>query len=68
MRRTVVLATNLVLGIALLAWVLREFGGPTLEYLAARLSIPLLAAFGIVVGIAITSFAWRWRIIPAAIK
>lgn len=67
MRRTVILATNLVLGVALLAWVLHQHGGPTLAYLHDRLSIPLLVAFGTTVGIAITSFAWRWRIILAGL-
>lgn len=67
MRRTAILATNLALGVALLAWVLHQFGGPTLRYLAPRLSMPLLAAFGVVVAAAITSFAWRWRIILAGL-
>lgn len=68
MRRTLVLATNLVVGAALLGWLLYRFGGPALDLLGPQLSWPLLAGFVAVVALTLVCFAWRWRMLLATLE
>jgi len=63
MRRTaVVLAINLLVGTAALAYLLRRFGTPAFSLLVGRRpSALLLLAFATVVALTLILDAWRWR-------
>jgi len=65
--RVLLLGTNLVLGILLLGWLLQWVGRPALQLLSPRLSILKLAAFLVVVAVAIVCFTWRWRLLLAGL-
>src|SRR5262249_56023209 len=63
MRRTaVVLAINLLVGTAALAYLLRRFGTPAFSLLVGRRpSALLLLVFAAVVALTLILDAWRWR-------
>jgi glycosyltransferase 2 family protein len=69
MRRTaVVLATNLMVGTAALAYLLQRFGTSALSLLVGRQpSALLLLAFATMVALTLTLDAWRWRLMLAAL-
>ncbi|HYV56335.1 MAG TPA: lysylphosphatidylglycerol synthase transmembrane domain-containing protein [Candidatus Nitrosopolaris sp.] len=69
MRRTaVVLATNLMVGTAALAYLLQRFGMPALALVAGQQpSARLLLAFAAVVPLTLTLDAWRWSLMLAAL-
>ncbi len=60
MKPKVIFATNLLVGAALLGFVLAQYGAPALEILAAAVSAPLLAAFVAVLAATVVSLSWRW--------
>ncbi|HEV7735348.1 MAG TPA: lysylphosphatidylglycerol synthase transmembrane domain-containing protein [Candidatus Binatia bacterium] len=63
MRTAIILGANLVVATVALVWVFWRLGGPALALLAAAPSVPLLAAFVGTVAAAVTSLAWRWRVV-----
>jgi uncharacterized protein (TIRG00374 family) len=66
-RTTLVLGTNLGLGVAALAWALVSFGGPALALLARAPSAALLAAFVGAVAAGLAVDALRWRVLLAGL-
>ncbi len=67
MRTAIILGTNLVLATGALIWVFGRLGGPALDVLASQPSPALLAAFLLVLVVAIVSLAWRWRVLLAGL-
>ena len=65
-RRRILWAVNLALGLAALAWVLRQFGRGALDVLSTRPAIGPLVAFVVAVLAAILLSALRWRVILGA--
>jgi uncharacterized protein (TIRG00374 family) len=66
-RAALVLGTNLLVGGAVLAWVLHRFGGPALQILATQPSLPLLAAFAAAAAATVLVLAGRWRLLLAGL-
>ena len=67
MRAPLVLCVNLVIGAALFAWVLREYGAPAVEILGADPSLLRLALFLGTAFATVLSLAWRWRFLIAGL-
>ena len=65
-RRRILWAVNLALGLAALAWVLRQFGRGALDVLSTRPAIGPLVAFVVAVLVAILLSALRWRVVLGA--
>jgi uncharacterized membrane protein YbhN (UPF0104 family) len=65
--RTVVLATNLALGAAALAWVLYRHGAPALALLARAPDGALLALFVLTVAATFVAYSLRWRTLLAGV-
>jgi glycosyltransferase 2 family protein len=65
-RRRLLWAVNLALGLAALAWVLRQFGRGALDVLSTRPAIGPLVAFVVAVLAAIVLSALRWRVVLGA--
>jgi len=65
-RRRILWAVNLALGLAALAWVLRQFGRGALDVLSTRPAIGPLVAFVVAVLAAIVLSALRWRVVLGA--
>lgn len=63
MRRTLVLAANLLLGGVVLGWVLHRFGASALEILGSGPSLPLLATFVATLAASLLVLVWRWRML-----
>jgi len=59
-RAKVIFATNLLIGLGLLGFVLLRYGAPALETLGAMPSVPLLAAFVATVAATVVLLSWRW--------
>jgi uncharacterized protein (TIRG00374 family) len=66
-RAAALLGVNLLLGLALLAWLLATFGGAALELLAADPSPALGLLFLVLATVAMCTFAWRWRMLLAGL-
>jgi len=62
-RTAVVLGTNLLVGTAVLAWVLVRHGMPALALLADGPRLELLALLPVAVAASFTAYALRWRIL-----
>ena len=65
-RRRILWTVNLALGLAALAWVLRQFGRGALDVLSGRPSIALLVAFVVATLGAIVLSALRWQLVLRA--
>lgn len=61
MRPAVVFTTNLIVGAAILAFVLNAYGARAFEIVRTSPSAPLLAAFLAVAATNIVCLSWRWR-------
>ncbi len=67
MRRTALVAVNLVAGSALLAWLLHRHGATAVGVLGRDLDPGALAAFALAAGAILACFAWRWGALLAAL-
>jgi uncharacterized protein (TIRG00374 family) len=66
-RTAVILGTNLVVGAAVLGWILHRDGAAALALLASRPQPTLLALFGVAVAACVVAYAVRWRILLAGL-
>jgi uncharacterized protein (TIRG00374 family) len=66
-RHAALLAFNLILGTALLVWLLHRHGGTALEVLGRDIHPGQLVAFVLTLGLILLCFAWRWRLLLASL-
>lgn len=67
MRTAAVLGGNLVLGTAVLGWVLWTYGGPALALMARGAHPALLASFAVAFVGSLVLLAWRWQLLLAGL-
>ncbi|HJQ73462.1 MAG TPA: lysylphosphatidylglycerol synthase transmembrane domain-containing protein [Gaiellaceae bacterium] len=67
LRGIALLATNLVIGLAVLGWVLHRWGGPALDVLRGRAAPGWLVLFVATAALAFLAYTRRWQVLLAGV-